>query len=327
MATAWPSDGPGGGSNARRLAELIGTVSDGRLVVQPFAAGELVAPGEIFDAVSAGTVEVGHATSAAWRERDPAFSFFGGVPFGLLAHEYLGWLRFGGGQALWQDACEPFGIVPFYVGSFGIRAAGWFRQPIGGLDTLKDLPMRTEGLSAEVWRRLGVKVVGLPFDEIVPAFVAGTIDAAEWLGPWGDYELKLWKVAENYYVPGFSGLGQAIALIVNGAAYRSLPDDLQAVVAAVAAASAIETSADFSYNNIAFLKPIVESGVTVAALPDAIVRAAGQEAEALLKDIAAMSPVAGETYASFVAFRASAAAFADRGDREALRMRAMALGA
>jgi TRAP-type mannitol/chloroaromatic compound transport system substrate-binding protein len=326
MATAWPKDTPGGGSNARRLSEMIAAMSGGRLMVQPFADGELVAASEMFDAVSAGTAELGHGTSAAWQQRDPSFHFFSGVPFGFLGHEHAGWLRFGGGQALWERAYEPFGVLPFFSGSFGTLAAGWFRHPIPSLDDLKGLTMRSEGLGGEVWRRLGVNVVALPRQEILPAFKAGKIDAADWVGPWGDYDLGLASVAMNYYVPGFRGIGPSIELIVNRAAFETLPGDLQAVVRGAAAASAMETYADFTYNNIAFLTPLAEAGVAIRTLPDAIVRAAGREAEALLQEIAATSPTAGEAYQSFVAFRDKAIAAASHGDLAALRMRALALG-
>jgi TRAP-type mannitol/chloroaromatic compound transport system substrate-binding protein len=325
MATAWPKDAPGGSSNARRLAESIAEISGGRLTVQRFADGELVGASELFDAVSAGTAELGHGTSAGWQKRDPSFHFFSGVPFGLLGHEHAGWLRFGGGQALWEQAYAPFGVLPFFAGSFGTLAAGWFRAPIMGLADVEGLPMRSEGLGGEIWRRIGVNVVALPRQDIVPAFKAGAIDAADWLGPWGDYDLGLASVAKNYYVPGFRGVGLSIELIANRAAFEALPNDLQAVVRAAAAASATETYADFTYNNISFLMPLAEAGVTIRTLPEAIIRAAGREAEALLEEIAATSPAAAEAYQSFVAFRAKAVAAAPHGDLADLRMRAVAL--
>ena len=327
MTTVWPKDAPGGGTNARRLAESIAALSDGRLMVQPFAAGELVAAGELLDAVSAGTVELGHGTATVWRDRDPAFNFFAGVPFGLLGHELAGWLRFGGGQGLWERAYEPFGVLPFFAGSMGTIAAGWFRNEIPNAEAFNGLRVRTTGPSAEIWRRLGADVVSLPRDEIVPAFTAGAIDAAEWMGPWGDYDLGLPAVAKNYYLPGFDGLGRTIELIANRPAFDALPADLRAIVAAAASASAMETYAEFTHNNNSFLKPLMESGIAVRALPDVVVRAAGHHAQAILKEVAATSPVAGETYGSFVAFRASAIQSAALGDREALRMRALALSA
>jgi TRAP-type mannitol/chloroaromatic compound transport system substrate-binding protein len=268
---------------------------------------------------------MGHGSSAVWRDRDPAFGFFSGVPFGLFGPEHAGWLRFGGGQELWERAYEPFGILPLYAGSFGVLAAGWFRNPLAGPETVKDMVMRTDGLNGEIWRRLGVQVVNVPWDDVLPAFSDGKLDAAEWMGPRSERDLDMSTVAKNYYMPGFSGLGRAIELIVNRSAFDALPEDLRAVVQAAAAAAAADTYADFAFNNIAFLKPLAQSGVSVRSLPDALVVAAGIEAEALLREIAAQSPVAGETYESFIAFRAGAIDFGASGDGEALRMRALAL--
>lgn len=325
LATGWPRDARGGGVNARRLGEQIAALSGGRLTVQIFAAGELADPAELFDAVSAGTAELGHGTSADWPVRDPAFHFFAGVPFGLSGQEHAAWLRFGGGQALWRRAYEPFGVVPFLAGSIGVPGAGWFRDPIAEPGDLLDLPMRGAGLSAEVWRRLGANIVSLPPESIAAAFADGTIAAAEWMGPWRDYDLGLASVAKNYYVPGFRSIGPSVELIANRDAHDALPDDLKAVVRVAAAASAMETYADFTYNNIAVIEPLIAAGVSVQELPEPIVRAAGREAEALLAEIAKQSPIAGETYRSFDTFRQRAVAYTPAGDAPALRLRRLAL--
>lgn len=325
MATAWSKDEPGAGTNAGRLAEMIGTLSGGRLVVQTFAAGELVAPSDVFDAVAAGTVELGHATSNAWQGRDQAFHFFAGVPFGLTGHEHAGWLRFGGGQQLWERAYQPFGVVPRFAGSFGPQGAGWFRKEISTPFDLKELRMGIGGLGADIIHRLGVETVSLPREELIAAFRHGDIDAIEWINPWNDRGAGMSDYAKLYYMPGFQGIGAAIELIANGAAHDALPDDLKAVIRHAAMASAMETYADYTYNNIAVTPPPAESGVEFRTLPDAIVRALARESEALLKEIAASSPMATEVYGSFIAFRAKAAEYAKTGDLAALRMRQTAL--
>jgi len=325
MATAWSRDEPGAGKNAGRLAEMIGTLSGGRLTVQVFAAGELVAPADLFDAVAAGTVELGHASSNAWQGRDQAFHFFAGVPFGLTAHEHAGWLRFGGGEQLWERAYQPFGVIPRFAGSFGPQGAGWFRKEISTPFDLKELSMGIGGLGAEIMHRLGVATVSLPREELIAAFRSGEIDAIEWISPWNDPDAGMADYAKLYYMPGFQGIGAAIELIINGAAHESLPDDLKAIVRHAAMASAMETYADYTYNNIAVTRPLAESGVQLRTLPDAIVRTLARESEALLKEIAASSPTATEVYLSFVAFRAKAAEYAKTGDLAALQMRQTAL--
>jgi TRAP-type mannitol/chloroaromatic compound transport system substrate-binding protein len=326
MTTAWPKDAPGAGTNANRLADMIGTLSGGRLTIQVFAAGELVAPSDMFDAVAAGTVELGHATSDAWQGRDQAFHFFAGVPFGLTGHEHAGWLRFGGGEQLWERAYAPFGVVPRFAGVIGPQGAGWFRREISTPLDLKELRMGIGGLGAEIMHRLGVETVSLPREELVVAFRDGKIDAIEWISPWNDLSSGLLDYAKLYYMPGFQGIGAAIELIVNGAAHEALPSDLKAVVRHAAMASAMETYADYTYNNISVAQPLVENGVELRTLPDAIVRTLARESEALLKEIAASSPMATEVYLSFAAFRAKATEYAKTGDLAALQMRQTALG-
>ncbi|MEX2319400.1 MAG: ABC transporter substrate-binding protein [Bauldia sp.] len=325
MATGWPKDARGGAANARRLAEMIGSLSGGRLTVQVFAAGELADPSELFNAVAAGAAELGHACFAESPVRDPAFHFFSGVPFGLSGHEHAAWLRFGGGQALWRRACEPFGVVPFHAGSIGVPGAGWFREPVSRPADLVNLKIRSAGLSGELWRRLGASIVDLPREGITEAFAAGAIDAAEWMGPWRDYDLGIAAVAGNYYVPGFRSVGPSIELIANRAVHDALPDDLKAAVRVAAGASAMEAYADFTYNNINTVQTLQAAGVSVEELPMSIVQPAGRESEALLRELGTRSPIAGETYRSFVAFREKADAYAPAGDEAALRLRRLAL--
>jgi TRAP-type mannitol/chloroaromatic compound transport system substrate-binding protein len=325
LATAWPKDARGGAANARRMAEMIASLSGGRLTVQVFAAGELADTSDLFDAVAAGAAELGHGSSADWTVRDPAFHFLSGVPFGLTGHEHAAWLRFGGGQALWRRACEPFGVVPFLAGSIGVPGAGWFRDSISRPADLMNLPIRAAGLSGELWRRLGANVVATPPEAIVEACAAGMIAAAEWMGPWRDFDLGLAAVAKNYYVPGFRSPGPSIGLIANRAAYDALADDLKAAVRVAAGASAMETYADFTYNNITVMQSLAAAGVSVQELPAPIVLAAGREAEALLSELGTRSPIAGETYRSFAEFRRKANAYASAGDEAALRLRKAAM--
>ncbi|NLH83251.1 MAG: TRAP transporter substrate-binding protein, partial [Phyllobacteriaceae bacterium] len=210
MVTSWPKNSPGVGVNAQRLADSITAMSNGRLTVQLYAAGELVPAFECFDAVSSGAAEMAHGSPYFWQGKEKAFHFFTGIPFGLFANEHMGWIWFGGGQALWEKAYAPFGVQPFYCGSSGPQAGGWFRKEIKTVDDFKGLKMRIAGLGGEVLRRLGVNVVLLPPGEIFQAMQSGTIDAAEWVGPWNDLAFGLFRVAKNYYMPSFFEFGPAL---------------------------------------------------------------------------------------------------------------------
>lgn len=327
MATSWPKGAPGVGVNAQRVADMITAMSGGRLTVQLFAAGELVPPFEVFDAVSSGAAEMGHATPYYWQGKDKAFHFFTGVPFGIDATEHSAWLYFGGGMELWQKAYEPFGVVPFYAGSSGPQAGGWFLKEINSVEDFKGLKMRIAGLGGEVMRRLGVNVVLLPPGEIFAAMQAGTIDAAEWVGPWNDLAFGLYKVAKYYYMPAFHELGPALEVMVNKAAYEGLPDDLKEIVKRAAMASATESLADFTYHNIQSLKPLLEKeGVELRTMNDDILKALATESDAVLADIAAASPLAKEVYDSFTTFRAQAVEYAPVSTMGALWMRHKVMG-
>lgn len=327
MATSWPKNAPGVGVNAQRLADKITTMSNGEINVELFAAGELVPPFEVFDAVSSGTAQLGHATPYYWQGKDQAFHFFTGVPFGLLAHEHAAWVRFGEGQALWEKAYEPFGVLPFYAGSSGPQAGGWFSKELNSLEDFKGIKMRIAGLGGEVMRRIGVNTVLLPPGEIFPAMQSGAIDAAEWIGPWNDLAFGLYKVAKYYYMPAFHELGPALELLVNKQVFEDLPEHLQAIVRNAAMATSFESLADFTFHNIISYKPLLEKeGVEVRFLPDDVVDALGRESEIVLQELGDSSPLAGEVYKSFTAFRTEANSYASVSDQKAMAMRAQVLG-
>jgi TRAP-type mannitol/chloroaromatic compound transport system substrate-binding protein len=325
MATAWPKDTPGLSSSARRIADSIATMSGGRLSIKVLAAGELVPADQVFDAVSSGKADAGHSASYYWQAKDRAFHFFTGVPFGLTGTEHAAWLYFGGGQSLWERAYQPFGVVPFFAGTPGPQAAGWFMKEVRTLDDLKGVKMRIAGLGAEIFRRLGVEVVPMPVPKIVDALKNGDLTAAEWVGPWNDRTLGLNQAAKFYYMPGFNEIGSAVELIVNQAAWSALPLDLREIVRRAAMAAATESTADFTYHNIAALKSLTDQGVEVRSFPVAILQAAAAESAAILAELAGASPIAAEVHQSFVDYRARAAAYCRSADLAALKMREIAL--
>jgi TRAP-type mannitol/chloroaromatic compound transport system substrate-binding protein len=150
MVTTWPRNAPGVGINAQRLADKIGQMSAGRLTVRLYAAGELSPAFEALDAVQRGSAELAHSASFFWLGKSDALNYFGSMPFGLAASEIMGWLFFGGGLGLWEEAMAEFGIRPFFAGSSGVSAGGWFRKEINSLEDLKGLKFRIAGLGAEV---------------------------------------------------------------------------------------------------------------------------------------------------------------------------------
>ncbi len=215
MATSWPKDFPGLGQMPNRFAEAMHLMSDGRIEVKVFAAGELVGATECFDATSTGAADMYHAAEYYWQGKARGFSFFTAVPMGMTAAEIMGWCEFGGGQELWDELSAKFNIKAFQAGNTGHQTGGWFRKKMESLEDFKGLRMRMPGLGGEVIRQLGGTAVTLPGGEIYQALQSGSIDATEWVGPWNDLALGFYREAPFYYAPGFHEPGSSLALGIN----------------------------------------------------------------------------------------------------------------
>ncbi|HSA82108.1 MAG TPA: TRAP transporter substrate-binding protein [Geminicoccaceae bacterium] len=327
MVTTWPKNAPGVGVNAQRLADKIGEMSAGRLTVRLYAAGELVPAFEALGAVQQGNAELAHAASFFWLGKSDALNYFGSMPFGLMASEIMGWLYFGGGLELWQEAMAEFDIKPFFAGSSGVSAGGWFRKEINSLDDLKGLKFRIAGLGAQVVHRLGAAPVLTPPAEVFPAMAAGTVDAAEFIGPWNDQAFGLYRVAKYYYQPGWHEVGPTAELLVNRRAWEALPADLKAIVDAAATASAMEYHADYAFHNVVSLQPLVaEHGLKLRLFPDDVIAALGRTALEVLAEFGERTPLTRRIHASYMAFLEQANVYSQWFDLPMLQMRAATLG-
>jgi TRAP-type mannitol/chloroaromatic compound transport system substrate-binding protein len=328
MVMPWPRLTPGVGVAAEKFAQRVTAMSGGRLEIKLFAAGELVPAFGGFDAVQSGAVQIAHGTPYYWAGKSPALHWFTGVPFGLTGTELAAWIYYGEGGKLWREIYDGFGVVPFYAGSSGVQAGGWFRKEITSLDDLKGLKFRIAGLGGEVLRRLGAVPVSMPPGEIMQALTAGTIDGAEWIGPWNDRAFGLYKVAKYYYVPAFHEPGPGLEVIVNKEAWNQLTPDLQAIIEAAASAAASETFADFTYHNIESYAPLInENGVEVRTLADPIVKALGEAWRAVQEEMAAKDPMTRRVVDSFQAFLKKAQPYAQTFDGRMLAMREIVLRA
>lgn len=286
MVTTWPKNFPGLGVSAERIAQRISEMTDGRLTVRVFAAGELVPPFESLDAVISGSAEMCHSAAYYWQNKSKALNFFTGVPFGFTANEMSAWIRYLGGQELWDEVYAQFGVKAFMSGNTGIQAGGWFRNEINTVADLNGLKFRTPGLGGEVWQRLGVTVVNLPAGEIFPALQSGALDAAEFVGPYNDLALGFYQVAKNYYTPSFIEPGLATELVVNKQMYDELPADLQRIIEIAAQADYEQTTAEFAARNPQSLARLInEHGVQMREFSDEIIVAGGNAAGEILAEL------------------------------------------
>jgi len=303
MVTTWPRNAPGVGTNAQWLADRLTRVTDGRLEIELFAAGELVPAFEALDAVQQGVAEMAHSAPFFWLGKSEALNYFGSIPFGLTASEIAGWLEFGGGQALWDEAMAPFGIKPYFVGSSGVSAGGWFREPVESLADLEGLKFRIAGLGAEVMRRLGATPVLTPPSDVFAAMAAGTVDAAELIGPWNDQAFGLYRVAKYYVQPGFHEVGPTAELLVSRAALDGLPEDLRLAIETTALASAMRYHADYTFHNVMALQPLVEDhGVLLRVYPDDVIEALGRTSLEVLDELGEANALTRKIHRSYRPF-------------------------
>ena len=286
MVTTWPKKFPGLGTGAERLAQRITEMSDGRLTIKVYSAGELVPPFESFDAVQRGAAEMMHGAAYYWQGKSKAFNFFTGVPYGMTSNEIAAWMRHMGGQELWDEAYAQFGLKGFMSGQTGVQAGGWFREEVNSLDDVKGLKFRTPGLGGDVWAKLGVATVNLPGGEIFQALQSGTIDAAEFVGPLTDLALGFHQVAKNYYWPSFNEPGLATEFTVNKTKYDALPKDLQRIIEVAAQADLEQMYSEFNARNADALDVLVNKhDVQVKSFSRDILMAAGKAAGEVIAEL------------------------------------------
>jgi TRAP-type mannitol/chloroaromatic compound transport system substrate-binding protein len=293
MVTSWPKGRAGPGVSAKRIADRINAMAGGRLTVDLFAAGEIVPALAVLDAVSNGTVEMGHTAALYWQGKIPAAGFFTSVPFGLGPVEHEAWIELRDGQALWDELYRPFGVRAFLAGNTGPSMGGWFKKKLEGPDDLKGLRIRVQGLGAEVFRRLGAVPLTVSAGDLLPALERGAIDAAEFLAPAPDLETGLQKHAPFYYAPGFNKPNGASELMISASVWERLPEDLRAVVREAARAEHTLGLADAHERNASALTEILgRHQVTLEAFPRAILNAARKASAEMTAEIADTSPLA-----------------------------------
>ena len=323
MVTTWPKNFPGLGTGAEFLAKTINEMSDGRINIKVYGAGEIVPAFEIFDAVTSGTAEMGHGSAYYWKGKNPAFQFFSTVPFGMTANEMNAWLYHGGGIELWQRAYEPFGLEPMAAGNTGVQMGGWFNKEINSIEDLAGLKMRIPGLGGEVLRRAGGTPVNVPGGDLFVSLQNGVIDATEWVGPSNDLAFGLHKAARYYYSPGWHEPGTTLECFVNKKAFDSLPKDLQSIVRNAARVANQDMMLEYvARNNDALDALVNEHAVEVRSFPDDVITKLRSLSERVVADVIGDDPLALEIFESYQTFLTKSKKWYDLSERAFLNMRA-----
>ena len=305
LVTSWPKHFPGLGMAPERFADLVSQMSNGRLQIQVYGAGELVPAFGVFNAVSEGRVQMGHSASYYWKGKTGAAQFFSSIPFGMNAQQMNGWLSYGGGMALWEEVYRPFGIIPLAGGNTGMQMGGWFNKQINTMDDFNGLKIRLPGLGGEVLKRVGAVPVSLAGRELYNALQTGAVDAAEFVGPMNDLALGLNKVAKYYYYPGWHEPGSTMEFLVNQAAMESLPSDLQAIVRVAAKAINQDMLDEYTAKNVGALNVLVaDNDVELMPFPPEVLRQLKALSVQVIAEQSAQDPLMQKVLDAYLAYEA-----------------------
>jgi TRAP-type mannitol/chloroaromatic compound transport system substrate-binding protein len=286
------------------VAELINEMSGGRLHVKVYGAGEMVGAFEVFDAVSRGNAQLGHAGAYYWKGKVPASVFFSSVPFGLTPDEMNAWLYYGDGLKLWEEAYKPFGLIPNPAGNSGTQMGGWFNKEINSVADLKGLKMRMPGLGGEVLKKAGGVPVSLPGGDIFPSMESGALDATEWVGPYNDLAFGIYRAAKYYYTPGWHEPGTTMECMINEEAFKALPADLQSIVRNAMKVANLEMLSEYMARNQQALQTLVEKhNVELRYFPDSVLKELQKLSAEVIEEEAAKDPLSTKVWASQKAFK------------------------
>ncbi len=288
---------------AERLADRVAKLTNNKFQIRVFAGGELVPGLQVLDAVSQGTVECGHTASYYYVGKNKAFAFDTAMPFGLTARQQNAWIYHGGGLDLLRNFFKNYGVVNFPGGNTGTQMGGWFRKEINSLADLKGLKMRIPGIAGEIMSRLGVVTQTLAGSDIYPALEKGTIDAAEWVGPYDDEKLGFYKVAQHYYYPGWWEGGPNLSFLINAKAWAKLPATYQAAFEVATAEANLHMLAQYDAENPAALGRLVRAGTKLRPFPQDIMLAALKVANQLYAEESAKNPAFKKIYEPWNRFR------------------------
>lgn len=322
LVTTWPKNLPGIGEGPERIASAVAAMTDGALTLKVYAADELMPALGVFDAVSNGDAEMYHGAEYYWQGKSKAYSFFTAVPFGLNVAEHNAWILHGGGQALWDELAAKFNIKPILAGNTGVQMGGWFNREIKTVEDLKGLKIRMPGLGGEVLRRLGASAVLLAGGDIFPALQNGTIDAAEWAGPFNDMALGFHQVAKYYYYPGWQEPSAALALAININVWNSFTDAERAIIKSACLAEDDTMFAQYNHDSTAALKQLVtQHGIQLRQYPDAVLKEIARVSGEVVQEISTTDDLTHRIYESFLEARRSGIAWGEVGEAAYWRAR------
>jgi TRAP-type mannitol/chloroaromatic compound transport system substrate-binding protein len=285
------------------VARKVGELSGGKFTITTHAPGELMPAFGVVDAVQNGTIECAHTAPYYFFGKDETFALGCAIPFGLNSRQMTAWMYEGNGLKLMREFYSGYNIVNFPAGNTGSQMGGWYRKEIKSAADIKGLKFRVGGFAGKVIERMGGVPQNIPGGEIYQALEKGTIDAAEWVGPYDDKKLGFNKVAPFYYYPGWWEGGPQLDLFVNNKAFDALSPENKAIIEAATTFAHVEMQAKYDARNPGSLKELVGAGVKLKPFPKDVLDLAFKESMALYAEISAKNPSWKKVYDDYATFR------------------------
>ena len=306
MASSFPKslDTIFGASDA--FAKKVSDMSGGKFTISTHAAGELMPAFGVVDGVQNGTVEMAHTAPYYFHGKDETFALGCAIPFGLNSRQMTAWMYEGNGLKLMREFYAKYNIVNFPGGNTGAQMGGWYRKEVKSVNDIKGLKFRVGGFAGRVIERMGGIPQNIPAGEIYQALEKGTIDAAEFIGPYDDQKLGFNKVAPFYYYPGWWEGGPQLDFFINDKAYAALSAENKVIVECAAAFAHTELQAKYDAKNPLALKQLVGAKTKVLPFPKDVMDLAFKESMELYADVSAKNPGFKKVYDDYAIFRRDA---------------------
>ena len=288
---------------AEVFAQSVKAQTGGKFDISVHQAGELMPAFNVVDGVQNGSVEVAHTAPYYFFGKNEVFAIGGAIPFGMNSRQLTSWMVDGNGAKLMAEFYAKYNIVPLSCGNTGAQMGGWFRKEVKSVDDIKGLKFRVGGFAGRVLEKLGAVPQNIPAGEIYQSLEKGTIDAAEWIGPYDDLKLGLNKVAPYYYYPGWWEGSLNLSLYINDKAFNSLTPEYKAIVRAAAMEAHVTCQARYDARNPAALKQLVAAKAKVLPFPQQVMDASFKAAMELYSELDANNPDWKKIYADYRNFQ------------------------
>jgi TRAP-type mannitol/chloroaromatic compound transport system substrate-binding protein len=284
---------------AKKVSEMTG----GKFQISTHPGGELMPALNVVDGVQAATVEMAHTAGYYFFGKDETFAIGGAIPFGLNSRQMSAWVYEGNGLKLMRDFYRNYNIVNLPGGNTGAQMGGWYRKEIKSVADMKGLKFRVGGFAGRIIERVGGVPQNLPGGDIYPSLEKGTIDAAEWVGPYDDQKLGFNKVAPHYYYPGWWEGGLHVEFYINSKAYDGLSAEYKAVLEAASSHAHVDMQAKYDVRNPQALRQLVSAGTKLHRFPKDVLETCFKASMEYYAELSSKNPQWKKVYEDYARFR------------------------